>query len=156
MAFLGQEFRTEELPPVGNTGDFEPIPEGWYAVTITQAEVKATKAGTGSYIGLRLDVTGPTYQGRVLWCNLNISNPNPKAEEIGRQQLNQIMLALGLPAVRDTDQILNGRVMAKVAIKEGKNVVKAFKAVDGSALPSAPSQAATKPASASPPWATKK
>jgi hypothetical protein len=156
MAFLGQEFSRDELP---SGGGFDALPEGWYTATITQADIKPTKAGTGSYIGLRLDITGPTHQGRVIFSNLNINNPNPKAEEIGRQQLNQIMGALGLPTVRDSDQLLGGNLSVKLAIKvEGddkKNEVKGFKAISGSAPP-APSTSYQAPAkSAAPPWAKK-
>jgi hypothetical protein len=157
MAFLGQEFSRDELPS-GRT--FEPLPEGWYNTTIVKAEVKTTKAGTGQFIELRMDVTGPTHQGRVIFTNLNINNPNPKAEEIGRQQLNQIMGALGLTVIRDSDQIIGGNVAVKVAIKvEGedkKNEVKGFKAISGSAPP-APKAAppASAPPKASPPWAKK-
>jgi hypothetical protein len=161
MAFLGQEFNRDELPAAGS-GDFEPIPEGWYNATIVKAEVKPTKSGTGSYIGLRLDITGPTYQGRVIFCNLNINNPNPKAEEISRQQLNQIMGALGLPTVKDSDQLVGGAVAVKVKIKvEGedkKNDVAGFRAIAGSSVPSSiPKTAASEPAtkSAAPPWAKK-
>jgi hypothetical protein len=161
MAFLGQEFSRDELP-TGGDGNFEPLPEGWYNATITKAEVKPTKAGTGSYIGLRLDITGPTHQGRVIFCNLNINNPNPKAEEIGRQQLNQIMGALGLPTVKDSDQLLGGAVAVKIKIKvEGedkKNDVAGFRAIAGSSVPSSiPKAATSEPAtkSAAPPWAKK-
>jgi hypothetical protein len=156
MAFLGQEFSRDDLP---QGGSFEALPAGWYNVTITSAEVKQTQAGTGSYIGLRLDVTGPTHQGRVVFCNLNINNPNPKAEEIGRQQLNQIMGALGLTVIRDSDQIIGGSVQAKVTVKkddDSRNDVAGFRAITGSAPP-APKTAppASAPAKASPPWAKK-
>jgi hypothetical protein len=155
MAFLGQEFSRDALP---SGGSFEALPAGWYNVTITNAEVKQTQAGTGSYIGLRLDVTGPTHQGRVVFCNLNINNPTPKAEEIGRQQLNQIMGALGLTVIRDSDQIIGGSVQAKVTVKkddDSRNDVAGFRAITGSAPP-APSASAPAPSkSAAPPWAKK-
>ena len=162
MAFLGHEFNRDELPS-GGDGNFEPLPEGWYNATIVKAEVKPTKAGTGSYIGLRLDITGPTHQGRVIFCNLNINNPNQKAEEIGRQQLNQIMGALGLPTVRDSDQLIGGTVSVKIKIKiEGedkKNDVAGFRAIIGSAVPSSiPKVDTSGPAAKAvppPPWTKK-
>lgn len=158
MAFLGQEFSRNELP---QGGGFDALPEGWYTATITQADIKPTKAGTGSYIGLRLDITGPTHQGRVIFTNLNINNPNPKAEEIGRQQLNQIMGALGLPTVKDTDQLIGGSLSVKLAVKtendESKNEVKGYRAISGSPIPAAVPKAEAAPAktSAAPPWAKK-
>jgi len=164
MAFLNEEFNVNELPQ-GN-GNFEPLPAGWYTATISQSELKATKAGNGQYIKLRYDITGPSHQGRVVFGNLNIKNANPKAEEIGRQQLGDIMRAIGLAKVTDTDQLIGGQIAIKLEVKEdaqygASNEVKGFKSVSGSAAPAAsipqgqsnPAQAAT--AKAAPPWAKK-
>lgn len=161
MAFLSETFDINELP-VGNTGSFEPLPAGWYTATITQAELKATKAGNGQYIKLRYDITGPTHQGRVVFGNLNIKNANPKAEEIGRQQLGEIMRAIGLSKVTDTDQLIGGQIGIKLEVKEDaqygpSNEVKGFKSVSGSAAPAAamPSASAPTVGKAAPPWAKK-
>jgi hypothetical protein len=162
MAFLSESFDVNELP-VGNTGNFEPLPAGWYTATINQSELKATKAGNGQYIKMRYDITGPSHQGRVVFGNLNIKNANPKAEEIGRQQLGEIMRAIGLAKVTDTDQLIGGQIAIKLEIKQdaqygASNEVKAFKSVSGSPAPttampaSAPAAASGK---AAPPWAKK-
>jgi hypothetical protein len=165
MAFLNEEFNVNELPQ-GN-GNFEPLPAGWYTATISQSELKDTKAGNGQYIKLRYDITGPTHQGRVVFGNLNIKNANPKAEEIGRQQLGDIMRAIGLAKVTDTDQLIGGQIAIKLEVKEdaqygASNEVKGFKSVSGSAAPAAaviPAKAAAPapaaPAKAAPPWAKK-
>lgn len=162
MAFLSESFDINELP-VGNTGSFEPLPAGWYSATINQAELKDTKANNGQYIKLRYDITGPTHQGRVVFGNLNIKNANPKAEEIGRQQLGEIMRAIGLAKVTDTDQLIGGSLSIKLEVKQdaqygASNEVKGFKSLSGSAAPAAaipqgqgnPTPAAGK---AAPPWA---
>jgi hypothetical protein len=171
MAFLNETFDVNELPQ-GNGGNFEPLPAGWYSVTISQAELKATKAGNGQYIKLRYDVTGPTHQGRVVFGNLNIKNANPKAEEIGRQQLGDIMRAIGLGKVTDTDQLIGGQIGIKLEIKQDEqygagNEVKGFKSLSGSSAPMASStvpfgnsakpaaDAAPAVAKAAPPWAKK-
>jgi hypothetical protein len=164
MAFLNEELNVNELPQ-GN-GNFEPLPAGWYTATISQSELKATKAGNGQYIKLRYDITGPSHQGRVVFGNLNIKNANPKAEEIGRQQLGDIMRAIGLAKVADTDQLIGGQIAIKLEVKEdaqygASNEVKGFKSVSGSVAPAAsipqgqsnPSPAAS--AKAAPPWAKK-
>ena len=77
MAFLGQTFNADELPQ-GN-GNYDPLPPGWYTATITAAELKPTKDGSGQYIKVRYDITGPTHQGRVVFGNLNIKNASAKA-----------------------------------------------------------------------------
>ena len=164
MAFLDEEFSVDTLP-VG-TNNFEPLPEGWYNATITAAEIKPTKAGDGKYIAVKYAITGPTHQGRVIFGNLNIKNASTKAEEIGRQQLGEIMRAIGLATVRDTDQLIGGNLGIKLTVRTGEyagNEIKAFKALGGAApsvMTSVPfgssAPAATgAPAKAAPPWAKK-
>lgn len=159
MAFLSQSFDVSELPQASK--DYSVLPAGWYSATISGAEVKETKAGTGEYIAIKYSITGPTHQGRVIFGNLNIKNPNPKAEEIGRQQLGDIMRAIGLARVTDTDQLIGGSLVIKLDVKEDekygeRNEVKGFKAVMGavSGLPTA-APAAPASAKAAPPWAKK-
>ena len=161
MANLGQSFNTNEIPQSEN--NFEPIPSGWYTCEIASAELKDTKAGTGSYIAVRYNITGPESIGRVIFGNLNIRNPNPKAQEIGIQQLGELMRAIGLASVEDTDQLIGGKCSIKVKIREASggydasNDVSGFKAMAGGSAPmSSPSPAAS-PANVSttPPWAKK-
>jgi hypothetical protein len=174
MAFLGQTFDANELPQ-GTGGNFEPLPEGNYNATITQAELKDTNDKTGQYIKMRLDITGPSHQGRVIFSNLNIKNASAKAEEIGRQQLGDIMRAVGLAKVTDTDQLIGGNVNIKLTIRaartdektgktyEASNEVKGYRAINGgaapapfkSAAPAAAPAATSAPAKASPPWVKK-
>jgi hypothetical protein len=162
MAFLDEEFSVDALP-VGNN-NFEPLPEGWYNAAITGAEIKATKAGDGKYIALKYNITGPSHQGRVVFGNLNIKNASTKAEEIGRQQLGEIMRAIGLAKVSDTDQLIGGNLGIKLTVRTGEyagNEIKSFRALSG-VQPTAvapfkavgPSAAAA-PAKAAPPWAKK-
>ena len=161
MGFLGETIDLNDIP-VSEKRDFEPVPAGWYTVAIAGAELRDTKAGTGKYISVRFDITGPEHQGRVVFTNLNTRNPNPKAEEIGRQQLGEIMRAIGVQKLEDTDELIGGNLSIKVTVKNDPtygpgNEVKGFKAVDGSAPPIAAAPAAAAPAapSAAPPWAAK-
>jgi len=161
MANLGETFDVDALPQ-SNTGNFDPLPAGWYSATMAGAELKATKSGTGQYISIRYDITGPTHQGRVVFGNLNIRNANPKAEEIGRQHLGDICRAIGLARVSDTDQLIGHSLMVKLDVEKSeqygdKNNVKGFKAIAGGAPPvmSKPAPTAVAPAKAAPPWAKK-
>jgi len=163
MAFLDEEFTLDTLPK-GNTGNFEPLPEGWYSASITGAEVKETKAGDGKYIACKYTITGPSHQGRVVFGNLNIKNASTKAEEIGRQQLGEIMRAIGLAKVTDTDQLIGGSLGIKLVVKTGEyagNEIKGYKSLSSGSpaavapfKPIGPAAGAT-PAKASPPWARK-
>ena len=163
MAFLDEEFSVDTLP-VGNN-NFEPLPEGWYNSTITGAEIKPTKAGDGKYIAVKYTITGPTHQGRVVFGNLNIKNASTKAEEIGRSQLGDIMRAIGLAKVTDTDQLIGGNLGIKLSVRTGDyagNEIKAFRALNGAApaavAPFKPSPSAASGnavVKAAPPWAKK-
>ena len=138
MAFLGETYNVGDA--IQPETDFLPIPDGWYSVVIAGAELKTTKAGNGSYISVRFDVTGPSHQGRVVWTNLNIKNPNPKAEEIGRQQLDSLMRSIGVGSVGDTDQLIGGTCSIKVTTRISEewgnsNEVKGYKAGTGSQAP---------------------
>ena len=160
MAFLNETFSTDELPK-GTGGDFTPLPDGWYTASIAAASLETTKAGTGQYIKVRYDITGPSHQGRVVFGNLNIRNPNPKAEEIGRQQLGDLLRAIGIAKVSDTDQLIGNRCSIKLVTKtsegyEPSNEIKGWKAIEGASIPKpAASPSAPASAPASPPWAKK-
>lgn len=154
MTFLNETFEVDKMPV--SEQSFDPLPAGWYQATITKAEIKDTKAGNGQYIAVRYDIFGPTHQGRVVFGNLNVRNPNVKAEEIGRQQLGELMRAIGLAKVFDTDQLIGGTLNIKLAIRKSEeygdsNDVSGFKAIaDGTA----PTPVTSTP-KASPPWSKK-
>ncbi len=171
MAFLDETFVADDLPQSDRSYDL--LPEGWYDATISKAEVGQTKAGSGTKIDVRYDIIGPTQQGRVIFASLNIRNPNPKAERIGREQLGELMRAIGLTKVQDSDELIGGQVCIKIKIKKAsakdisagytqdRNEVAGWKAMGGSmgAMPkasmpkAAASSSAPSSASAKPPWA---
>jgi hypothetical protein len=162
MANLGESFNVNELPE--DQGGFDPIPAGDYHLKVTDSSLEDTKAGTGQYIKVRCDVMGPSHQGRVLFTNINIRNPNPKAEEIGRQQLGSLLRAIGLASLTDTDQLIGGEFSGKVTVKNDPtygpgNEIKGFKAIGGSPAPSvaqsAPAQNSAPAGGATPPWVKK-
>tara|TARA_R110002020_G_scaffold438254_1_gene648693 strand:- start:1451 stop:1942 length:492 start_codon:yes stop_codon:yes gene_type:complete len=162
MGFLGETFDINDIPEAEKR-EFEPVPAGWYTATIANAELRDTKAGTGKYISVRFDITGPEHQGRVVFTNLNTSNPNPKAEEIGRQQLGEVMRSVGLQKLEDTDQLLGGNLSIKVTVRNDPNYgpgneVRGFKAIEGSLPPvsapaAPPAKAAETATAAKAPWA---
>ena len=164
MAFLGETFSTESLPVPDRS--FELVPEGWYNATITKAELGKTKAGTGDKIDMRYDITGPTQQGRVVFGTVNVRNQSQKAEEIGRQQLGEIMRAVGLAKINDSDELIGGSICIRVKIRQpteqdkingygdARNEVGGFKSASG-ALPQVTTspEPTAQPGGAKPPWA---
>jgi len=160
MAFLGETFSTDSLPVADRS--FDLIPEGWYSATITKAELTKTKAGTGDKIDMRYDITGPTQQGRVVFGSINVRNPNPDAEKIARQQLGEIMRAVGLSKIQDSDELVGAPIVVRVKIKpasngyDARNEVGGFKSASG-VLPQVAATSAPEPTAsvggAKPPWA---
>jgi hypothetical protein len=166
MALLNEVFEVSEVPQ-GNSGDYSPLPDGWYSGHIAKAELCTTKAGTGHYIKVRYDITGPTHQGRVVFGNFNVHNPSVEAEKIGRQQLADLCRAIGLARVTDTDQLVGHNCQIKLTTRqqdgyEPSNEIKGWKAIEGGTLPRpalpptpAPAQRPASSSTGSPPWAKK-
>jgi len=132
--------------------DFQPIPDGWYRVEIKKAELKATKDGQGQYINVQYSVLGPNFAGRVVFDIINVRNASATAEQIGLASLKKLKLAVGLPSLTDTDQLVGRNLEIDVKTQKSadygdKNTVKAYRSAEGSTVPSIPS--------AAPPWAKK-
>lgn len=148
--------RADELPEQ----EYSLVPEGSYNADIEKAELRQTKDGTGQYINLQMKILGPTSAGRVVFGTINIQNKSEKAEEIGLRQLKELRAALGMAALRDTDDLVGRQVKVKVKIqpeKDGypaRNSVAGYASVSGNTMPM-PSAATTTPAAATsaPPWA---
>jgi hypothetical protein len=82
---------------IDTTSTYEALPPGEYTVVVSDSQMKQTASGTGHYLALTLQVQGPEqHRGRMLWDNLNISNPSAKAVEIAQRQLAQLVKACGL------------------------------------------------------------
>ena len=88
---------------------FEPLPQGKYNAMIIESTVKDTKAGTGQYLELVCQVLDGAHVNRKIWHRLNIVNPNPVAENIGRKDLAVLMSNLGLPPQMGDTQELHGK-----------------------------------------------
>jgi len=149
MALLNESFSLDALP-TGNTGSYDPLPAGFYSATIANAELKTPKSG-GQYLNVRYDITGPSHAGRVVFGMVNLTNPNQRAEEIGRQQLGELMRAIGLDTLKDSDQLIGGRLKIKLTVEESEqygtqNRVGGYRADD-----SAPA-ASTAKSTNTPPW----
>lgn len=139
MADLGFQFKSEEV----EVQDFTPLPEGEYVCMFTSSEMKETKAKTGQYIQLQLDVVEGEHAGRTLIERLNIKNPNEKAVEIAYQTLKRICDAVNKPSISNTEELHNIRLIVRVKVEKSKpyekdgvtqegnmqNVIKGYKSI---------------------------
>ena len=99
-------------------GEFKPVPPATYLATITQSEMKKTKAGNGDIIKLTFEIMDGEYKGRLFFNNINFNNPSSDCQNIGRKELNTIMKACELYELQDTSQLHGTAMMVDVVIEE--------------------------------------
>lgn len=113
------------MPFPGREGGFDSenvqtatvVPAGWYTAVIAQSATKQTKAGTGSYLSLMFKIFGGDFNGRTVWINLNLDNPNAIAVEIAERELANICKAVGILAPDEPDELHGIPLRIKVAIR---------------------------------------
>jgi len=143
------DFDTAAAPP---PEDYSPIPDGTYQSIISKAEIKPTKDETGKRLVVHFRVTGPTHAGRVIIRGFNVINKNPKAQEISRRELAQLLAAIDLVGERDMGQLVDKECDIAVVIKPEQNGYPASndvkKFMPSSGASTAPSSAPAKKAPA--------
>lgn len=102
MAQLNATFDATGVAPAA---PLELLPPGRYAAQIVNSEMRPTRAGNGQYLWLELDVIEGPHQGRKLWDQLNLVNPNPQTVEIAQRTLSAICHAVGQMQVSDSEAL---------------------------------------------------
>ena len=103
--------------------DNSPLPAGDYTATIHASEVQTTKRGDGQMIYVRLDVTGPTRAGAVVFDRMLVQHPNPTAQEIGIARFSGLCQALGYQAgagPSDTQELVGKTVGIKTKVRKSE------------------------------------
>jgi hypothetical protein len=138
------------------SSDFEPIPAGKYLALITESEMKANKAGTGSYLQFTFQILEGPHKNRLLWARLNLDNPNAVTVQIAKAELSAICRAVGVLAPKDSVELHNLPLVIHVKCKKRTdtgeiiNEIKGFSRKDG---PTTATTAAAPPqANGTPPW----
>jgi hypothetical protein len=136
---------------VAPSSAFDPIPAGWYVAKIVQSEIRQTNKKDGHYIWLAMQVLNTEHAGRVVFDQLNIDNPNPKAVEIGYGSLSAICHATDVIDMQDTEQLHGIPLEVKVAIAPAEGQYAASNQVKGyRGLPKQQNAAPMQPAGAPP------
>lgn len=158
MANLGGTYTAD---PDNVQGDYTPIPPGEYLVHIIDSDMKATKAGTGNYLQLEMEVLDGQHSGRKLFDRLNIDNPNQEAVDIAQRTLNAICVAVGKMSISDSAELHNVPMIAVVKVDPAKgeygpsNSIRTYKPAGGNSPAQTQQAQQTQQASnsnASPPW----
>jgi hypothetical protein len=136
---------------------YAPLPDGEYEMMITKSDVKPTKAGTGHYLELEMQVVGGEHSGRRHWERLNVDNPNKQAEDIAKAALAALCMAVDVPDLTDTTQLHDIIFTAKVEIdrkEPDRNRITGYaSATDSAPAPAAkPAAKPAAPAAGKKPW----
>jgi hypothetical protein len=175
---MAQLHDTFDATGVAPAAPIELLPPGRYPAQIVNSEMRATRTGTGQYLWLELDVIEGPHQGRKIWDQLNLVNPNQQTVEIAQRTLSAICHAVGQMQVSDSEQLHFRPLQVTLAVEPDsrdkhlpppeqrkQNRVKGYAPLSGAAParpaaapPPAPRPAAASPArpapaaSATPPW----
>lgn len=84
------------------------LPAGQYLVEIVDWDLRETKSGTGKGIEVNFKVLGPQFRDWNLSNWYNLEHQNSQAQEIGREQFGDLLLALGFDAYPDSFDELVG------------------------------------------------
>lgn len=142
-----------EAAPVA-TGVPDPLPPGDYVMHLDEFEFRQTKDGNGMMFACKFAVAEGEYEGRTVWQNMNIRNPNATAQKIGIGEVKALCAAVGLDLATVKDEPANLLLvpfLAKVGMEkpqEGydpRNRIKAFKPLNAAPAAAAP---ASRPAPA--------
>lgn len=122
---------TQVAPSTG----FEPLPEGWYNVAISESEIKPTKDKEGAYLQLTAKVLDGPQQGKPVFVRLNVQNKNQQAVDIAYAELSAICHVTGVYHVQESTQLHNIPFQLRVIVRPGDNgpmnEVKGYKDAQG-------------------------
>lgn len=137
------QFDATEFAPQAKT--YDPLSPGMYEGMVIESSIKPTKAGTGEYIELVIQVTDGPQSGRRLWERLNVSNPNKTAEDIARSALAELCHAVGVQKLTSTEQLHDLPFLMEVQIDRKdptRNRVMGYQTKQGAKLAAKPAQLA--------------
>ena len=129
----------------------DPIPAGWYKAVITESLEKPTKAQTGSYLQMSVEIIEGDHAGRKAFERLNLNNPNQQAVEIAQRTLSSICRAVGIMTPRSSQDLHDKPFMVKIKVKPAANGYEASNEISEYAPPEKKAAAATG-GGATPPW----
>lgn len=117
MADLGQEFVADE---VDDKLDFAAIPAGKYLALISGSEVKVNKKQNGTIAVFKFQIIDGPHKNRIVYLNINLTNPNQDAVNIGKGDLKQIAKATGKPRFSNTEVVHNIPLVIELKVVEYK------------------------------------
>lgn len=141
-------FNAAEVEP---SAPRDPIPAGWYKAVITESLEKPTKAQTGSYLQITMEIIEGDHAGRKVFERLNLNNPNATAVEIAQRALSSICRAVGVMTPRTSQDLHDRPLMVKVKVSPPRDGYEAGNEISEYA-PVEKKAAAAPGGGSTPPW----
>lgn len=99
------------------------LPEEWYSVTVTTAEIRCTKAANGvptegSYLLLNLRIDSGPKKGEHFYSRITLHSKNDRARHAGLRQLRQFYNALGIQRCDDSEKLIGSELCTYVVVKD--------------------------------------
>ena len=99
----------------------ELIPPGRYTARIVASEMRTTTKGDGEYLQLTWSILGGDFDDKYVWQRLNIVNKSDRAQSIAKRQLKNLMNALNVEELDDSEQLHDQPLDIDVVIEKGTN-----------------------------------
>lgn len=101
------------------TDGYEVLPVGKYQMVIIGDELKATKAGTGKYLAVKLQVVKGAHAAKQVTDNINLINPSQVCQQIGQSTLKKICTLCGVQyPPQDTAGLYGKPMEVNIDVKE--------------------------------------
>lgn len=137
--------KREKENNVGQSIDFNPVqydlqtamekmPAGWYKAVINAAAIEETAAKNGIYLKLEFKIIDGPFNGRKVYNNFNLKNPNQQTVEIAMKQLATLCGCINKwNRISNTDELLNIPLQIKLSDKGDSeyNDVKGYRDING-------------------------
>jgi hypothetical protein len=96
--------------------DFPPLPEGWYEVVISQAEIREANNENGiyDYIWVEMTVTSGDYVNRRLWPVYSVFHPTLKTRKGQEEKAGYLVRALRLPKLSNVEELIKRCVQIRI------------------------------------------
>jgi len=96
-------------------GEYKPVPENIYCLTVTKAEPGKTSKNE-TKVDVEFTVTGGDFDGAVIRENYNTGNSNEKAREIAIKEVKALFFAMGRTPENDATKLMHGVIYSKVNV----------------------------------------
>lgn len=116
MSFFDQPLVADK-DEANTGGDFKPLPEGDYSLTVEKSTLGPNKKGK-EMLSLVFKVETGEYDGRTIFHNFNLEHDNDKVVEIAKKQLHALLIMTGLRQINHPDELVGHSFRTKVKVKD--------------------------------------